>query len=128
MLGRPLQGIGLASVGAAQGPVPLLHRQGTARLELELGSQPLEALPATEVGVLPSRACRSLPYPGAVYVPINPWQVERKRHTLKVHVTAHAECGLLTPDGVCRGWSTSHDTSTGVGLSEGCSVTRLTES
>lgn len=55
MLGRPLQGIGLASVGAAQGPVPLLRRQGTARLELELGSQPLEALPATEVGVLPSQ-------------------------------------------------------------------------
>lgn len=82
----------------------------------------------TEARLLPSRACRSLPYPGGIYVPINPWQVERKRHTLKVHVRAHAEYGLLTRDGLCRGWSTSHDTSTGVGLSEGCSVTRLTES
>lgn len=55
MLGGPLQSIGLASVGAAWAPVPLLCRRGTAKLELELGSQPLEVLPATKVGILSSQ-------------------------------------------------------------------------
>lgn len=72
MLGRPLQGIGLASVGAAQGPVPLLRRQGTARLELELGSQPFGGPASHRGGRTPIQGMPLLALPWGCLCPHKP--------------------------------------------------------